>query len=134
MFNVLQAKVSNFRSHISDLRQERFFKDRLSLGLLIASFGINLVNIVAMLVRLRPTEFPVPIHYSSLSGFDALGPWYHLYSVAIFALVVTIVNAFLAEQSFSRSRITSFFLLTGAFVVGLFCLIISLALSSVVTG
>lgn len=134
MFKILSAKADTLKTHLIDLRQERFFRDKLSMGLLAASIALNAANLVAMLIRLRPTEFPVPIHYSSLNGFNTLGPWYHLYQVVIFAAAVTAMNAYLAYLSFSRSRITSFFLLTGAIVVALFSLIISLALSSVVAG
>lgn len=85
-----------------------------------------------MLLRLHPTGFDVPVHYSSLGGFDALGPWYQLYAIAIYGFGVTAVNTVLANLSFGRSRITSFFLLTGSFVVALFCLIIGTAFAVIV--
>ncbi len=111
---------------------QRFFQDRLSLAILIPTVVLNVLTLIVMIGRLHPTGFDVPVHYSSLGGFDALGPWFQIYTIAIFGFIVTIVNTVLAELSFSRSRITSFFLLTGSFVVALFCLIIGTAFAVVV--
>ncbi len=85
-----------------------------------------------MVVRLKPTDYPLPVRYSSLVGFDALGPWYQTYAIGLFGVLVTAVNTTLAAISFTRSRITSFFLLIGAFVVGLFCLIIGTAFAVII--
>ncbi len=122
---------SQITAAISEIRGQRFFQDHLSLALLIPTLGFNLMSFIIMLVRLHPTTFPVPIHYSSLLGFDQLGPWYEPYRIVIFGITVTIVNTALAAYSFSRSRITSFYLLIGAFVVNLFCLIIGTAFTVV---
>ncbi len=113
-------------------RGQRFFQDRLSLAFLFPILALNAITILILILRLRPTDYPVPVHYSSLSGFDALGPWYQIYIIAIFGLIVTAGNTALAAVSFTRSRITSFFLLIGAFVVGLFCLIIGTAFAVIV--
>ncbi len=112
---------------ISGIRGQRFFQDHLSLALLLPTIGFNLLSFIMMLVRLHPTSFAVPIHYSSLNGFDQLGPWYEPYRIAVFGTTVTIVNTSLAAYSFGRSRIASFYLLIGSFVVALFCLIIGTA-------
>lgn len=111
---------------------QRFFQDKLSLAILIPTFVFNILTLVVMIVRLHPTGFDVPVHYSSLGGFDALGPWYQIYSIAVFGFAVTLVNTVLAELAFTRSRISSFFLLAGSFVVALFCLIIGTAFAVVV--
>jgi hypothetical protein len=114
------------------LTGQRLVKDRLSLGLLIAAAATNVVTILLLLANLTPTDFPVPVRYSSLLGFQALGPWYQIYYIALFGVGVTLINSILAAMAYTRSRITSFFLLVGAFVVSLFCLIISLAFAAIV--
>ena len=117
---------------LKTFREHRFFSDRLSVAILVADLVVNAVTIVILLLRVRPTQFPVPVRYSSLVGFDRLGSWVQLYNIGIFSLLVTLTNATLAIYSFSRSRITSFFLLSGALVVAAFSLIISLALTAIV--
>ncbi len=117
---------------MNEIRGLRFFQDHLSLALLLPAIGFNITAFIVMLVRVHPTNFLVPIHYSNLGGFDQLGPWYAPYRIAVFGLVVTVSNSVLAAYSFSRSRIVSFYLLIGAFVVSLFCLIIGTAFAVVV--
>ncbi len=126
-----KAKLTNLQQAVTSWGQQRIFRDRLSSSIILGSLGLNILALAVMAAKLRPTAFSVPVHYSSIDGFDALGPWYHAYIIGFFGLGVTIVNAVLAAASFTRSRITSFFLLIGAFVTSLFCLIIATAFSLV---
>jgi hypothetical protein len=111
----------------SDVRQSRFFRDRISAALLVSALVINSLNLVLLAMSVRPVEGEVPIRFSSLTLFDALGPWYFPFYIALFALGVTVVNAYFAYHSFGRSRLASFFLLMGSGVVAIFSLIISTA-------
>lgn len=112
-------------------REQRLFHDRLSVSLLLTALTLNIGNLVVLVARIRPTDYPVPIHYSSLKSFDMLGPWYDRYWIGVFGLVITLVNAYIALASFQRSRIASFFLLAGSVVVGIFCIIIANAFVAV---
>jgi hypothetical protein len=116
---------------LNGLRKSRLMADHLSVGLVVASLILNGLTLVILLVKLRPLDYQVPIHYSSLTGFDQLGNWYQPYVIAFFGLAVTIANTALAIRSFGRSRVASFYLLLGSVVVGVFCLIIANAFSSV---
>jgi hypothetical protein len=124
--------MGRLRQGITTARGQRFFQDRLSLAFLVPVVVLNGLTLIIMLLRLKPVDYAVPVRYSSLIGFDALGPWYQIYTVALFGILVTLVNTTLASISFTRSRITSFFLLIGAFVVGLFCLIIGTAFAVII--
>lgn len=113
------------------LRTQRLLGDRLSVGLMIAALILNGLTLLALLVKLRPLDYQVPVHYSSLTGFDQLGPWYQPYVIAGFGFAVTLINAALALRAFGRSRVAAFYLLLGSVVVAVFCLIIANAFSSV---
>jgi hypothetical protein len=127
-----QKVVKDIQAWIASVREQRFFRDKLSLAILVPTLLLNAATILIMIFRLRPANFQVPGHYSTLNGFDSLGPWYQAYAIALFALAITVVNTTLATRSFTYSRITSFFLIAGAFVVGLFCLIIGTAFAVIV--
>lgn len=116
---------------LTRLRAQRFFHDKLSLVLLFGSISLNAAMWILLAVRVRPTEFPVPVHYTSINGFDSLGAWYFVYSIGLFGIMVTLINSIMAVQTFSRSRITSFFLMAGSMVVAIFSLIISAAFTSI---
>jgi hypothetical protein len=126
-FSPLGALRRTFQDILTSVLGQRFFRDRLSTGLLVGALVVNGVNLVSLALHVRPTETQVPIRFSSLTLFDALGPWYFPLLIALFALGVTVVNAFFAYHSFGRSRLASFFLLIGSAVVAIFSFIISTA-------
>lgn len=113
------------------IREARMWRDQLSVGLVVVALSLNAVGLVDLVIKLRPLAYQVPVHYSSISGFDRLGAWYEPYFIILFGTVITLTNAFLAGRSFSRSRVASFYLLLGSVVVSVFCLIIANAFSSV---
>jgi hypothetical protein len=125
----ISALWRSFQEIIADVRQSRFFRDRMSAGLLFGTLIVNGLNFVSLALSLHPASGEVPIRYSSLGGFnpDSLGPWFYPFLIALFAILVTLANGYFAYHSFSRSRLASFFLLTGSGVVAIFSFIISSA-------
>ncbi len=122
----------NLKTKFADVRQSRFFHDRLSVALLVVALLTGALNLILLLFHIPAVRTEVPVRYSSLGGFDGLGPWYSPFLIALFGLSITVVNGVLAFQAFGRSRLASFYLLVGAVVVALFCLIISNAFAMVV--
>jgi hypothetical protein len=120
------------KARLELLRQQRFFHDKLSWAILVPTLFLNGLTLVLLTVRVHPTEFVVPVRYSNLVGFDQLGPWYQSYFVWVFAVATTLVNSSLAVISFRSSRLTSFFLMAGSFVVALFALVITTAFTAAV--
>ena len=95
------------------------------------ALGVNAVNLVSLMLRLHPTDSQVPVHFSSFTLFDRLGPWYYPFEVAVVSLMITIINVVFAYHSFTRSRLASFFLLVTAVVVSVFGFIIAQAFGAV---
>jgi hypothetical protein len=115
-----------------DLRQSRFLRDRLSLGLLLVGLGVNLASLLWLSFVVRPNETQVvPTQYSNLASFSGQASWFYPYTVALYALAVTLVNGVFAYRAFGRSRLASFFLLSTSVVVGLFSLIIANAFGAI---
>jgi hypothetical protein len=121
----------SIHTSVSDVRQSRFFRDRISLLLLVGALVINAANFFALTLHVRPTEGEVPVGYSSITLFDKLGPWYYPFLIALFATAITLLNAVFAYYSFNRSRLATFFLLSGSGVVAIFSFIISMAFGAI---
>lgn len=119
-------------SRIDAIRSHRLWRDRLSVGVVTLAAGINALALVLVIVRLQPVDYAVPVRYTSVAAFDTLGPWYALYAIPLYGILVLLANLGLAMKAYSRSRIASFFLLLAAVVVALLCLVISNAFISVV--
>jgi len=108
-------------------RHHPMLHDPISLTTLIISIILNLITMAVVLVKVHHVNYPVPVHYLNLVGFDQVGNWYENYRFALFGIVVTLANGWLAAKSFQRHRLTSFFLMFGAVAVNLLCLVVSLA-------
>ena len=119
-------------SHLEAAKAHRLWNDRLSVSVVLFALAITVLAFVLVAARLRPLGYAVPVRYTSVGGFDTLGPWYALYAIPAYGLLVLAANTGLAMKAYNRSRIASFFLLLGAVVVALLCLVISNAFVSVV--
>lgn len=92
-----------------DLTDQKFFKDGWLLGLLGLIVAGNLFLIVWSATHIRQASIELPVRFTSLSNFDQLGPWYQLYEISIIALVITLINIFLAVLLYKKNRILSIF-------------------------
>jgi hypothetical protein len=119
-------------SQLEAAKGHRLWRDRLSVSVVALAVAINALAVISVLIRLRPLSYEVPIRYTSVAGFDSLGPWYALYAIPAYGILVLAANVGLAMKAYNRSRIASFFLLLAAVVVALLCLVISNAFVSVV--
>lgn len=119
-------------SQLDAARGHRLWRDRLSVTIVLVALAVNVLALVLVVARLRPLSYSVPVRYTSVGGFDTLGPWYALYAIPAYGLLVLAANVGLAMKAYNRSRIASFFLLLAAVVVALLCLVISNAFVSVV--
>ncbi len=120
------------RLHPSNVREHPMMHDPVSLVALGLSVLINILTLGNMLAKVHQVDYPVPVHYLNLIGFDQVGPWYHNYRIAAFGFAITFINALLAAQSFQRNRLTSFFLLIGSVAVGLLCLVIGSEFAAII--
>ena len=116
---------------VNDVLTQRFFHDRLSMTVLTLAAVVNGACLFLLALRVRPTDSQVPIHFSSFTLFDALGPWYYPFEIVLIAICITAINGVFVYHSFSRSRLASFFLLVTALVVAIFGFIIAQAFGAV---
>lgn len=112
------------------IKKQRIFRDRLLRWFLVLSVISMVSVIVLILVRLRPHDFVLPLGFMTGVGLSYPGQWYGIYSYGLFSIIVTAANAILAMNILERSRITSFFLVTGAIIINIFTFIVLFTLLS----
>jgi hypothetical protein len=130
-FQPLQSLRRTVQYRFQDVLKQRFFHDRISVTVLTLALIINVGSLIDLSLKLRPTDSQVPVHFSSFTLFDQLGPWYFPLEIAFVTLIISLINAIFAYRSFTRSRLASFFLLLTAFVVAIFGFIIAQAFGAV---
>lgn len=129
----MNAPLQVLRSlHPNNIRHHPMMHDSVSVAALGMSLVLNFLTLGVMIAKVHQVDYPVPVHYLSLIGFDQVGPWYHNYRIAAFGLAVTLVNGLLAGQSFQRNRLASFFLLIGSVATGLLCLVIGSEFAAII--
>lgn len=130
--NPALQSLQSLRQFPARLREHPMFHDPISIAAFSASVIFNLITLAVLVLKVHQVNYPVPVHYLSLVGFDQVGSWYQTYRIAVFGFVVTAVNAFLAAKSYQRNRLVSFFLLLGSAAVGLLCIVIGRAFAVIV--
>lgn len=123
--------LQNLKSWVAD---HHFFKNGWMTGLFAFLIFTNLILIILSFSRIRQTDVPIPIRFTSIANFDQLGKWYQLYEVAAISLVVAVINSTLALLSFKKSRLASIFLMVVAVLVSLQAIAITYGLTSINYG
>lgn len=59
-------------------------------------------------IRLAEIKTPLIIHFDAFKGIDFLGDRFDVFNILIVALVIVLINFFLAEFIFDRQRFLSF--------------------------
>lgn len=116
---------------IERVAESRFFHDLFSIALLSVTALIFVASLAWLVLHVHPTDVPVPVRYSNLTGFDTLGPWYFPFVLLAECLGVAVFNTFFAYRSFQKNRMVSFFLLATSVVVAAFGGVIAAAFGSV---
>ncbi len=103
-------------------------------ALLLVVLLVNLANTLVAVFSIHPMSVQVPIRYTTLTAFDQLGSWQMLYLLPIAGWGIALVNVFLAQSTYRRSRITSFMLVISGLGMSLFVLQILLLYTGVTHG
>ena len=76
-----------------------FFKDRLSLSLLFGCALLTVINIFSVALRVRPSEIQVAVRYSQYSLTYDRASWTVLYELALFTVMVFVINGIFAVKT-----------------------------------
>lgn len=75
-------------------------------------FGISWVlGLILLCWRILPLVYgrdSVPLHYNIYVGIDAFGPWWMLFEISVFSLVMGTINALLAATLLKKRPMLAF--------------------------
>src|SRR3989339_60385 len=82
----------------------------------IFSWLVWVIILITPILRLSPGSEEanfIPLHYNVFFGVDKFGPWYTVFQLPIFGLLVLLVNFYLATRFFKREKaLSGFFCVT----------------------
>lgn len=90
-----------------NLRDNKLFGDGWTVGLIVANVAVLLLVIGWAVTHIKPTEIQVPIRFTSLTNFDALGEWYQLYELPVVGVLILGINLFLAAILHKKNQLMS---------------------------
>ncbi|RJP61761.1 MAG: hypothetical protein C4543_02980 [Ignavibacteriales bacterium] len=96
------------------------YKDKLAFWLTNFSVLVILATWIVFLFKRIKYDPLAVLHYNIYAGIDALGPWYWLFLIPGIALVVSLLDFFLAVMLWTKVRVMSYFLLTTILVINIF--------------
>ncbi len=117
-----------------ELKDQKFFRDGWLLGLVSLIVLGNIFLIAWSAIHIQRTSIELPVRFTSLSNFDQLGTWFRLYEIAGIALIVSILNVFLAVLLYRKNRILSIFLTITAVMVVVLAIAILLGFTVIKYG
>jgi len=93
---------------------------------LVSSFVFWLMILVTPFLRLLPGAEEgsyIPLHYNVFFGVDKFGPWYAVFQLPAFGLVVLVFNIYLSIKFFEREPVLSKFFVFFALLIQIMLLI-----------
>ncbi len=118
----------------SELSGHNFFKDGWLLGFVVLIVVADSFLMIWSVSHIHRSSIELPVRFTSLSNFDQLGPWYQIYQIPAIAIMVTIINVFLAILLHRKNRILSIFLLISALMVSILAIAILLGFTVIKYG
>lgn len=86
-------------------RFRRFIQDRfLSVAFLLALL-VNIATCILIYMRVTPSEQPIPLHYNTYFGIDAIGPWFAYYYLPLGSVGFLLMNTVMAFVLLLRDRV-----------------------------
>lgn len=94
-------------------------KDHVIVTFLLLSLVINLVLWFYLAYFLRPSDIPVPLHFTVYFGIDYIDLWYKIFSLPLFGILILLMNFSLIYLLYLKERILSYLLVVNTLLVHL---------------
>jgi len=86
----------------------KIFKNRNFIVIFGVSLGLLILTAGVAFIRFGEITTPLIIHFDAFKGIDFLGDRFDVSNILIVALVMILINLFLAEFIFDRQRFLSY--------------------------
>lgn len=107
-----------------------FLRDRVAVLLLIGCAVIVLANALSVLARVRMSDLQVPIRYTEYSFTLDRGHWTVLYELALFSVLILVLNGLLAVKIRALRKTYAW----GVLLLTLIVLIVAFLVTNALTG
>lgn len=99
------------------LLKGEFWQNNWLVAMVVLLVLLNLAMTIMVIYQVRQVNSPVPIRFTSFANFDKLGGWTTFYLMPATSWLVTLINVYLAQIVYKRSRITSVVMMVATLVM-----------------
>lgn len=113
------AKISE---KIRLIKEHAYFKNKFCVIMLFNSLLLNFALWMLLYFKIKPSNFPIPLHYSIYFGIDNIDYWYKVFLVPGLGIAFLVLNFLLAIWFFNKEKFLAHFLGINNFLVQLILL------------
>lgn len=106
------------------------FKDKYLRTIFCLSSVILLIILLLICLKFWNIQGPVIIHFDAYKGIDFLGSRFDVFGIFISALIIFIINLFLAEYLFYRERFLSYLFVSASLF---FVILVLIAVATIIS-
>lgn len=104
--------ILNLKKIINKIIKNNFWRDRFNLFTVLTSLLLNLGLWLFLILRLEPSEYPVPLHFNIYFGVDVIDSWKHAFFIPVIGISIIIINLILSYLVFEKEKFMTHFLLS----------------------
>lgn len=106
----MNKKLLNLKKLILRSKDNPYWKNRLNLILFFVSLTLNVGLWLFLYFQIKPSQYPIPLHFSIYFGIDVIDKWYKIYIIPGLGLIFIFANFMLGAIIYRSEKILSYFL------------------------
>ncbi len=87
-----------------------FFRNKFSVIVFLISLTLNLALWLILYFKIRPSDYPIPLHYSIYFGIDTIDYWYKVFIIPGIGVMLLMLNLILCIMFYKKEKFIAYFL------------------------
>jgi len=100
-----------------------FLKDRFVISALLTAIALNIILWIILYLKIKPSEYPIPLHYNIFFGVDLMGGYTKVYTLPGIGILILLFNLILSFSLYKKERLASYLLIGTAVLIQVFLIL-----------
>lgn len=110
-------QLSRFSSYVKAFREPFLAFDLIFLYFIWILSSINIIHFVMLVSYIHKFPKFIVLHRNIYFGVDLITPWIYIFTVPFISVLLTLLNLLFSRYFYTRAKILSYFLMSGALVI-----------------
>jgi hypothetical protein len=124
-------KLQFFQKIAANIAKNPFWKSRYNSIMILNSLLLNLGIWLFLYLRIKPSEYLVPIHFNVYFGIDVIDKWTKVFVIPKIGVIVVLINLILAYFIFPHEKFISYFLSSSSFFAQILLLLAAISVVAI---